>query len=153
TARVVHAPTGRGAFAAAPARARLGLRVRQPLEHRGRLRAPASAQDRRAVRAHDTRDGSRRRLPPAQRQRAMSHIPIRLKGTAAFAIAMAAVLAGSGLFLYLRLSSHLAVSLDRELRVRWQDVAALVSDPRATLSRDSRGRFIERGESYAELVS
>jgi two-component system, OmpR family, sensor kinase len=83
----------------------------------------------------------------------VSRVPIRLKVTAAFAIAMAAVLAGSGLFLYLRLSSHLAASLDRELRVRWQDLAALVSDPRATLSRDSRSRFIERGESYAQLVS
>lgn len=83
----------------------------------------------------------------------MSRLPIRVKVTAAFAIAMAAVLAGSGLFLYLRLSSHLATSLDRELRVRWQDLAALVGDPRTTLLRDSRSRFIERGEIYAELIS
>jgi signal transduction histidine kinase len=83
----------------------------------------------------------------------VSRLPIRLRVTAAFAIAMAAVLAGSGLFLYLRLSSHLALSLDRELQLRTQDLAALVSDPRASLSRDGGGRFVERGESYAQLIA
>ena len=83
----------------------------------------------------------------------MSRLPIRLRVTAAFAFAMAAVLAGSGLFLYLRLSTHLAVSLDRELRLRSQDLAALVSDPHASLSRDSGSRLVERGESYAQLIA
>ena len=68
-ARDVHAPAGRGALAAAPARARLGLRLREPLERRRRLRAPPAAQDRRAVRARLARDGARRRLPAARRRR------------------------------------------------------------------------------------
>jgi signal transduction histidine kinase len=80
-------------------------------------------------------------------------LPIRLRVTAAFAVAMTAVLASSGLFLYLRLESHLALSLDRELQVRWQDLSALVSEPRSSLARDSRSRFVERGESYAQLIS
>ncbi|MFL5962689.1 MAG: sensor histidine kinase [Gaiellaceae bacterium] len=83
----------------------------------------------------------------------MSRLPIRVTITAAFSFAMAAVLAGSGLFLYLRLSSHLALAVDRELQLRAQDLAALVSQPQASLSRDSGGRYVEPGESYAQLVA
>jgi len=82
----------------------------------------------------------------------VSRIPIRLRVTAAFALAMAAVLAGSGLFLYLRLGSHLQTALDRELALRSQDLAALVSQPHASLAKDSSGRLVERGESYAQLL-
>ena len=39
----------------------------------------------------------------------MSLLPIRVRVTAAFALAMAGVLAGSGLYLYLQLGSHLAL--------------------------------------------
>ena len=82
-----------------------------------------------------------------------SRVPIRIRVTAAFAVAMAAVLAASGLFLYLRLSSHLALALDRELRLRAQDLTALVRDPNASLATDSTSRFVERGESYAQLLA
>jgi heavy metal sensor kinase len=82
----------------------------------------------------------------------VSRVPIRLRVTIAFALAMAVVLAGSGLFLYLRLESHLALALDRELQQRAQDLAALISQPGATLPREGSGRFVERGESYAELI-
>jgi heavy metal sensor kinase len=83
----------------------------------------------------------------------MSRLPIRVRVTAAFALAMAVVLAASGLFLYLRLGSHLELALDRELRLRAQDLAALVSQQDASLERESRSRFVERGESYAQLVA
>src|SRR2546425_2222955 len=83
----------------------------------------------------------------------MSHLSIRVRITAAFALAMAAVLACSGLYLYLRLSSHLALDLDRQLQLRAQDLAALVSQPHASLARDNAGRFVERGESYAQLIA
>jgi two-component system, OmpR family, sensor kinase len=82
----------------------------------------------------------------------MRHLPIRLRVTAAFAVAMAAVLAGSGLYLYLRLDSHLAAEFDRGLQVRAQDVAALVSEPHPALVKDEGRRLIERGESYAQLI-
>ena len=151
-ARDVHATAGRGALAAAPTRARLGLRLREPLERRRRLHAPAAAQDRRAVRTRLAGDRSRCRVPAAAGRERMSRLPIRLRITAAFAVAMAVVLAGSGLFLYLRLSSHLALALDRELQLRVQDITALVSQPHASLARDSNSRFVERGESYAQLI-
>jgi heavy metal sensor kinase len=83
----------------------------------------------------------------------MSRLPIRHRVTAAFAVAMAAVLAASGLFLYLRLQSHLALALDRELKQRAQDLAALIAQPHASLARDRGGRFVERGESYAQLIA
>ena len=69
--------------------------------------------------------------------------------TAAFALAMAVVLAGTALFVYLRLSSHLSTALDRELRVRAQDLAALAAGP-APLPAS---RFIEHGESYGQVLT
>ena len=82
----------------------------------------------------------------------MRRLPIRLRVTGAFAVAMAAVLAASGWFLYSRLDSHLALALDRELQLRSQDLAALVRQPAASLAGDRGGRFVERGESYAQLL-
>ena len=82
----------------------------------------------------------------------MSRLPIRVRVTAAFALAMALVLAASGWFLYARLESHLATSLDAALQVRAQDLAALVRQPNASLAEDSGGRLVERGESFAQLL-
>src|SRR3954468_1139186 len=62
----VHAPPGRGTLALPAARARLGLRLREPLEHRRRLRPLPARQDRPAVRHHAARDRARRGLPPAR---------------------------------------------------------------------------------------
>ena len=80
----------------------------------------------------------------------MSRLPIRIRVTAAFALAMAAVLGLTALSLYLRLGSHLSTALDRELRVRAQDLAALAGNPRAPFPD---GRFVEHGESYAQLLA
>src|SRR5581483_7677174 len=113
----------------------------------------AAAEDRRPVRTRVARDRSGRRLPAGSRGRRVSRLPIGLRVTAAFAVAMAAVLAASGLFLYLRLESHLALALDRELQLRAQDLSALVTQPHASLAGDSGGRLVERGESYAQLLS
>ncbi len=82
----------------------------------------------------------------------MTRLPIRIRVTAACALAMATVLAGAGWLLYSRLDSHLALALDRQLQLRSQDLAALVRQPHASLAADGRGRFIEQGESYAQLL-
>jgi heavy metal sensor kinase len=82
----------------------------------------------------------------------VSRIPIRLRVAAAFAVAMAVVLAGTGWFVYARLGSHLSSALDRELRFRAQDLAALVGEPDGSLANAGHGRFIERGETYAQLL-
>src|SRR5207248_3318308 len=60
---------------------------------------------------------------------------------------------GSGLYLYLHLGSNLAASLDRDLRLRAQDLAALVSQPHVTLANDNSGRFVEPGESYVQVLT
>jgi two-component system, OmpR family, sensor kinase len=83
----------------------------------------------------------------------VSHVPIRLRVAAAFAIAMALVLSASGWYLYTSLGDHLSNALDRELRVRADDLTAVVSDPDANLSSEPNVPFVERGESYAELVA
>jgi len=82
----------------------------------------------------------------------MRRIPIRLRVAGAFAVAMTIVLAGTSWFLYARLGSHLSLALDRELRLRAQDLTALVRDPRSSLVPAGASRFVESGESYAQLV-
>ena len=82
----------------------------------------------------------------------IARLPIRIRLAAAFALAMALVLAGSGLYLYLRLGSHLSVALDRELRLRAQDLGVVAARPAPSLALDSDRRLIEQGESYAQVL-
>ena len=153
-ARDVHAPAGRGALAAAPARARLGLRRTTNRSnvvdvYVRRLRA----QDRRAVRRGSSLEtvrgaGYRLRGRPRREPRCRSGCGWPRRSRWRWRV----VLAGTGWFLYSSLASHLAHALDRELRLRAQDLAALVSEPDALLASASNGRFVEHGESYAQLV-
>jgi heavy metal sensor kinase len=80
----------------------------------------------------------------------MSRLPIRLRLTLVFTLAMAVVLAGAGWFLYLRLGSDLAAGIDQSLRSRAQDVGALVRDGGSL--RGAASPLVERGESFAELL-
>jgi len=83
----------------------------------------------------------------------MRRLPIRLRVAAAFAVAMALVLAGTGVFLYARLGNDLSRALDQDLRLRAQDLSALVRDGRTSLRGEAgSGRLVERGESFAQLV-
>jgi len=81
----------------------------------------------------------------------MSHVPIRIRVAAAFAVAMAVVLAATSWFLYVRLGGHLDTALDRDLRLRAQDLSALVRDPGSSLAA-AGGGLVESGESYAQLL-
>ena len=80
----------------------------------------------------------------------MTAVPLRLRLTLVFAIAMAVVLAGAGWFLYHRVASDLSRALDQELRARAQDVSALVAHGGSLAG--TRDSLIEGGESFAELV-
>jgi signal transduction histidine kinase len=80
----------------------------------------------------------------------VSRLPIRLRVTAAFAVAMAVVLAALGWFLYARLESHLRTELDTSLQVRADDLVALVRQG-GSLAPSGRG-LIEPGESFAQLL-
>ncbi|HEY0632046.1 MAG TPA: ATP-binding protein [Thermoleophilaceae bacterium] len=79
-------------------------------------------------------------------------MPIRIRIAAAFAVAMALVLAGSGAYVYERLGDDLNRALDQDLRLRGQDLSALVAHRAAPLATESGGRLIERGESFAQLL-
>ena len=83
----------------------------------------------------------------------MSRLPIRIRVTIAFAAAMAVVLAVTGWVLYAQLGSHLSLALDRDLQLRAQDLAALVNNGRRELPKVSGSRFVERGESFAQLLN
>jgi two-component system OmpR family sensor kinase len=82
----------------------------------------------------------------------MTRVPIRLRVASAFAVAMALVLAGTGWFLYIRVDSHLAVALDRQLRLRTHDLTVLVREPGLSLAEAGGAPFVEPGEDYAQLV-
>src|SRR5919204_666326 len=82
----------------------------------------------------------------------MKQLPIRLRVAAAFAVAMALVLAGTGLFVYARLGDDLSRALDQDLRLRAQDLSALVRSGHGSLAREGASRLVERGESFAQLV-
>ena len=80
----------------------------------------------------------------------MSRLPIRLRLTLVFTLAMAIVLAAAAWFLYLRVGNELAAGIDQSLRARAQDVRALVRDGGSLNGTGSP--LIETGESFAELV-
>jgi signal transduction histidine kinase len=82
----------------------------------------------------------------------LRRLPIRLRVSAAFAVAMAVVLAFSGSIVYVRLGSHLSQALDRQLRQRANDLAVIARDPGGQLASERRSRFVETGETYAQLL-
>ena len=81
----------------------------------------------------------------------MNRLPIRVRLTLFFTVAMAVVLATVGLFLYARLASDLDRALNLELRSRAQDLSALVL--RGGSLRRTGSPFIEHGETFAEVLT
>jgi signal transduction histidine kinase len=85
--------------------------------------------------------------------RLLARVPIRLRLTLVFAAAMATVLAGMGLFLYLRVGAALDATIDQSLRGRADDVATLVRQPGSGLREAGGNRLAEQGESVAQLLA
>jgi heavy metal sensor kinase len=81
----------------------------------------------------------------------LAGLPIRLRLTLVFALAMALVLAGVGWLVYAHVASDLKGSLDQQLRSRAQDVSALVR--RDGSLESTGGALVEHGESFAELLA
>jgi signal transduction histidine kinase len=78
-------------------------------------------------------------------------LPIRVRLTAAFALAMLMVLGGAGLFVYLRLQADLNEGVNATLRARADAVAARQS---GTRQAGTRGVNLEdREESFVQLLS
>jgi heavy metal sensor kinase len=79
-------------------------------------------------------------------------LPIRLKLTLAFAVAMAVVLTATGLFVYLRLASTLQGSVDQNLRSRAADITALIKQADSGLAQAGRNPLSEQGEGFAQIL-
>jgi len=78
-------------------------------------------------------------------------LPLRIRLTLLFSLAMALVLAGVGWFAYARIATDLSRTLDQQLRGRAQDLSALVR--RRGSLRTTEGRLVEPGESFAQLLT
>lgn len=82
----------------------------------------------------------------------MHRLPIRARLTVAFALAMAAMLAATGAFLYARLGSSLNETINESLQARAADVGALVARGDADLS-GLRGRALgDPDESVTQVL-
>jgi two-component system OmpR family sensor kinase len=79
-------------------------------------------------------------------------VPTRVRVTIAFAAIMALLLAGAGLFLYLRLGSTLQATVDRGLRSRAGVVSALIQQADSGLAQSGRSPLTEQGESLAQIL-
>jgi signal transduction histidine kinase len=82
----------------------------------------------------------------------VSRLPIRVRLTAAFALAMIAVLAAAAVFVYLRLESDLDEAIDSALRLRADDVAAVIQQS-DRLSPGTGGPLAEAEESFAQILT
>ena len=84
--------------------------------------------------------------------RLIDRVPTRVRLTIAFTVVMAVLLAGAGLFLYLRLGSTLQTTVDRGLRSRAGDVTALIRQADSGLAQAGRSPLTEEGGSLAQIV-
>lgn len=82
----------------------------------------------------------------------LNRLPLRVRVTLVFAGAMAVVLAGIGLFLYLRLGVELDRTIEQSLRSRAGDVGALIEQADAGLAQSGRSPLTEQGENLAQIL-
>jgi two-component system, OmpR family, sensor kinase len=82
----------------------------------------------------------------------VSRLPITVRLTVVFAVVMAAVLAATGLFLYVRLASELDRAIREGLLSRADDVAAFVRRSGPAAGRSDGERLTDADESIAQIV-
>ena len=79
-------------------------------------------------------------------------IPIRWRLALAFAAAMAVVLLGAGLVLRISLARELEQGVEQSLRIRSDEVGALVGSGSGRLGEGRPGRVSDPDESFAQLL-
>ena len=82
----------------------------------------------------------------------MSRIPLRLRLTAVFAVAMGLVLAALGVVLYTRVADSLDESVDQSLRSRATDLGALIERHGPRLPEAGSRALVESEESFTQLL-
>jgi heavy metal sensor kinase len=80
----------------------------------------------------------------------MSRIPIRIRLTLAFVLALGVVLAGLGVVVYTRFEDSLNDNTDQALRSRATDIAAVIERSGPQIS-GAGNRFVESEDSFAQL--
>jgi two-component system OmpR family sensor kinase len=79
-------------------------------------------------------------------------LPLRLRVSLAFAVSVAAVLAGLGVFVYLRLGAELQHEVDLDLRSRAGLITAAAAD-RGVVTLDAHGSLIDQDEAFAQVLT
>ncbi|MGH3029299.1 MAG: sensor histidine kinase [Gaiellaceae bacterium] len=82
----------------------------------------------------------------------MSKLPIRLRLTLAFALAMGAVIVATGVFLHLRLASSLEEAIDEGLEVRAAELAGPVARGETGLGERPETGFVDQDERFAQVI-
>src|SRR5690242_10535795 len=82
----------------------------------------------------------------------MGRLPIRVKLTLTFVLAMALVLGATGLFVYLRMDAELDRSVDQSLRSRSGDITALIKQADQGLAQAGRSPLAQQGEGFAQIL-
>jgi hypothetical protein len=77
-------------------------------------------------------------------------VPVRVRLTVGFALVMAVLLAGAGVYMHARVAADLNAGIDRALRARVADLSALVEQSDSGL-RDASGEGLGQAE-FAQIV-
>jgi heavy metal sensor kinase len=83
----------------------------------------------------------------------VSRLPIRLRLTLAFALAMAALIVATGAFLYVRLSSSLEEAIDEGLEVRAAELAGPVARGETGLGERPGTGFVDQDERFVQVIN
>jgi two-component system, OmpR family, sensor kinase len=83
----------------------------------------------------------------------MSRLPIRWKLTLAFALALAAVLSAAGVFLYAQLSTDVDVGIERDLRLRADQLSGLLIREGASALTATHSEDLEQDETIAHILT
>jgi two-component system, OmpR family, sensor kinase len=83
----------------------------------------------------------------------MSGLPIRWKLTLAFALALTAVLSAAGVFLYAQLSTDVDVAIERDLRLRADQLSGLLIRSPASALTTTHSEDLEPDETIAQILT
>jgi signal transduction histidine kinase len=83
----------------------------------------------------------------------MSRLPIRWKITLAFAIALTAVLGAAGVFLYAQLSSDVDVAIERDLRLRADQLSGMLMRSSPSELTTTHSEDLEPDETIAHILT
>src|SRR4029079_1050788 len=97
--------------------------------------------------------GQGRRVSAQEGRLTVDRLPIRVRLTAAFALAMLLVLVAAASFVYVRQRSALTETIDHGLERRSDDVAAVIRGSEAGLAYAGRGRLTDPEDTFIQVLT